>query len=137
MLSSGPTSQAHANPRVYQKSPKSSSLFVSERRLTKFRHAKSLCFGADPLGLRDTSCLLEPACLRGTPPWIILRIDPLIPPTIDTVPLDPRARWSGWRRRPPRAILMGFGLVVLLYSSAVFFLVAYMGDIGVRCMFGR
>ncbi len=31
---------------------------------------------------------------------------------------------------------MGFGLVVLLYSSAVFFLVAYMGDIGVRCMFG-
>ncbi|WP_074310255.1 sigma 54-interacting transcriptional regulator [Singulisphaera sp. GP187] len=31
---------------------------------------------------------------------------------------------------------MGFGLFVLLYSSAVFFLVAYMGDIGVRCMFG-
>src|SRR4051794_39903705 len=42
---------------------------------------------------------------------------------------------EGWNRGPQRAFLMGFSLVVLLYSGAVFFLVAYMGDIGVRCVF--
>src|SRR6266576_3275952 len=45
---------------------------------------------------------------------------------------DPARASSG---RPQRAFLMGFSFLVLLYSSAVLFLVAYMGDIGVRCIF--
>src|SRR3954447_3410921 len=40
-----------------------------------------------------------------------------------------------WRRPPHRAVLMGFAVAVLLYSVAVLFLVAWMGDIGVRCVF--
>jgi transcriptional regulator with GAF, ATPase, and Fis domain len=40
-------------------------------------------------------------------------------------------------RRPQRAFLMGFALVVLLYSLAVLLSVAWMGDIGVRCIFGN
>jgi transcriptional regulator with GAF, ATPase, and Fis domain len=39
-------------------------------------------------------------------------------------------------RKPRRALLMTFSLLVLLYSVAVLFLVAWMGDIGVRCVFG-
>src|SRR4051812_14556552 len=42
------------------------------------------------------------------------------------------------RREPTgqgqRLFLLGFSFLVLLYSSAVLFLVAYMGDIGVRCI---
>ncbi len=40
-------------------------------------------------------------------------------------------------RRPQRAFLMGFSLVVLLYSLAVLLSVAWSGDIGVRCIFGN
>jgi hypothetical protein len=40
-------------------------------------------------------------------------------------------------RKPHRAFLMGFSLVVLLYSLAVLLSVAWMGDIGVRCIFGN
>jgi len=43
--------------------------------------------------------------------------------------------WGG--QRPRRGFLMGFSLVVLLYSLAVLLLVAWMGDIGVRCIFGN
>src|SRR5262245_12056099 len=39
-------------------------------------------------------------------------------------------------RKPHRAFLMGFSLVVLLYSLAVLLSVAWMGDIGLRCVFG-
>jgi transcriptional regulator with GAF, ATPase, and Fis domain len=45
-------------------------------------------------------------------------------------------RGSSWSRKPHRAFLMGFSLAVLLYSLAVLLLVAWMGDIGVRCIFG-
>src|SRR5947209_7706657 len=40
-------------------------------------------------------------------------------------------------RKPHRAFLMGVSLVVLLYSLAVLLSVAWMGDIGVRCIFGN
>jgi len=58
-----------------------------------------------------------------------LEIDP------DSPDSPPLLEGSGRARRPSRGILMGFGLIVLLYSGAVLSLVAYMGDIGVRCIF--
>lgn len=39
------------------------------------------------------------------------------------------------KRQPQRRFLMGLSLIVLLYSFAVLFQVAYMGDIGLRCVF--
>ncbi|MHC5539318.1 hypothetical protein ACYOEI_13955 [Singulisphaera rosea] len=39
------------------------------------------------------------------------------------------------QRQPQRGFLMGLSLIVLLYSFAVLFQVAYMGDIGLRCVF--
>ena len=52
--------------------------------------------------------------------------------------------WSGTLARRPgasrlsgRAFLMAFGLGVLLYSLAVLLVVAFMGDTGVRCIFGN
>src|SRR5512135_545336 len=56
---------------------------------------------------------------------------PFAPP-----PTDFRRVRSAWDRRPQRAFLMSFSLGVLLYSVAVLLLVAWMGDIGVRCVFG-
>lgn len=47
--------------------------------------------------------------------------------------LPPKSRF---RLLPPQRALLGFALIaVLLYSVSVLFLVAYMGDIGVRCVF--
>ena len=40
-------------------------------------------------------------------------------------------------RPPQRAYLMGIALAVLIYSLAVLALVAWMGDIGVRCIFSN
>ncbi len=47
-------------------------------------------------------------------------------------------RWvrSVWNRRPRRGFVMGLSLGVLIYSVLVLLLVAWMGDIGIRCVFG-
>ncbi|MBV8556723.1 MAG: hypothetical protein JO116_14265, partial [Planctomycetaceae bacterium] len=42
---------------------------------------------------------------------------------------------SLWRRKPHRAFLMVAALLVLFYSIAVIVMVAWMGDIGIRCVF--
>src|SRR5690242_1785231 len=44
-----------------------------------------------------------------------------------------RRRWDAWA---DRGLLTVFSVGVLLYSFAVLVLVAYMGDIGIRCVFG-
>ena len=49
---------------------------------------------------------------------------------------DP-ARSVSWGRTPHRAFLMVVSIGVLLYSLAVLLVVAWMGDIGVRCFFGN
>src|SRR4051812_44095178 len=41
-----------------------------------------------------------------------------------------------WARASHRAVLMGVSLLVIVYSIAVLVQVAWMGDIGVRCIFG-
>jgi transcriptional regulator with GAF, ATPase, and Fis domain len=46
-------------------------------------------------------------------------------------------RGPSWVGKPHRAFLMCFSLGVLLYSLAVLLVVAWMGDIGVRCIFGN
>src|SRR5215472_11942762 len=50
----------------------------------------------------------------------------------------PEAPYKGpsWGRRPNRAFLMSVSFGVLLYSLAVLLMVAYMGDIGIRCIYG-
>jgi transcriptional regulator with GAF, ATPase, and Fis domain len=45
-------------------------------------------------------------------------------------------RRSAWRRSALRALWMAFSVVVLFYSLAVLAHVAWMGTIGVRCLFG-
>jgi transcriptional regulator with GAF, ATPase, and Fis domain len=44
-------------------------------------------------------------------------------------------RGPSWSRRPYRAFVMAFSVGVVLYSLAVLLMVAYMGDIGIRCIF--
>ena len=52
---------------------------------------------------------------------------------------SPALPYKGSRgiRPPQRAYLMGIALAVLLYSLGVLLLVAWMGDIGVRCIFSN
>src|SRR4051794_34089473 len=52
-------------------------------------------------------------------------------------PPDLTLRGPSWGRKPHRAFLMSFSLGVLLYSLVVLLMVAWMGDIGVRCIFGN
>ncbi len=47
------------------------------------------------------------------------------------------ARGPFWGRKPNRAFLMCVSMAVLLYSLEVLLVVAWMGDIGVRCFFGN
>ena len=51
-----------------------------------------------------------------------------------SLPIHP-SRPSLWRRKPHRAFLMVAALLVLFYSIAVIVMVAWMGDIGLRCVF--
>ena len=62
--------------------------------------------------------------------------DPLRGSSMATPP-DVTNRGVPRGRKPHRAFLMGFSLVVLLFSLAVLLMVAWMGDIGVRCIFGN
>src|SRR4051812_16243495 len=49
-------------------------------------------------------------------------------------PLRRSRRSPVWGRQPQRGFLMAFALAVVLYSCAIIFLVAWMGDIGARCV---
>ena len=57
--------------------------------------------------------------------------------SVYAVPPEAPTKGPTRARKPHRAFLMGFSLVVLLYSLAVLLSVAWMGDIGVRCIFGN
>jgi len=57
--------------------------------------------------------------------------------SVFVTPADLPQKGPFWRRGPHRAFLMCFSLGVLLYSLAVLLVVAWMGDIGVRCFFGN
>src|SRR4051812_7764159 len=57
--------------------------------------------------------------------------------TVFVTPPEAPLKGPSWNRKPHRAFLMSFSLGVLLYSLAVLLVVAYMGDIGVRCIFGN
>jgi len=55
--------------------------------------------------------------------------------SVYAAPPDVPIRGPMGGRKPHRAFLMGVSLLVLLYSLAVLLTVAWMGDIGVRCIF--
>ena len=57
--------------------------------------------------------------------------------SIFAAPSEVPRRGPLWGRKPHRAFLMCFSLGVMLYSLAVLLVVAWMGDIGVRCFFGN
>src|SRR5437870_12796270 len=52
-------------------------------------------------------------------------------------PAEASFKGPSWDRKPQRGFLMGFSLGVLLYSLAVLLTVAWMGDTGIRCIFGN
>src|SRR5688572_22830451 len=96
---------------------KNTQLFVNFRyrhRFDEISSANSLCFGADPLGLRDQSCIENlpgRASSMDLPPY--RSPHPQRDPYASSS--DPRLGGFARKRRPQRAILMGVGLIVLLY----------------------